>query len=85
MAVSSLQAAVEALQRLERPQLEELALGYVRSHVRICRLAGVEHVEESHASDAELARRVGELSVEELAGLLGPAALLSLIACQSGS
>ena len=69
----------------DKEGLEELALGYVRSHARICRLAGVEHVGEAHASDAELARRVRELSVEKLAGLLGPAALLPVIACQTSS
>lgn len=84
MAVPSLQAAADALERLERPQLEELALGCVRSHAQICRLAaGVEHGEEAHASDTELAQRVRELSIEQLVELLGPATRLSRIVCQT--
>lgn len=84
MAVRSLQEALAVLERLERSQLEELALEYVQSHARLCRLAaGVEHGEESHASDAELAERVRDLSEEQLAELLAPAARLSMIACQT--
>lgn len=79
----SLQEAVEILERLERSELEGLALEYVQSHARICGLAaGTEHGEESHASDADLAGRLRDLSVEQLAELLGPAARLSMIACQ---
>jgi hypothetical protein len=81
MAAPTLHTVVEALGRLERRDLEEIALVYVRSHAQICRLASVtQHVEEQHASDAELAQRIGEMSLQQLAELLGPAAWLSVIA-----
>lgn len=81
MAAPTLQAVVEALARLERRDLEEIALAYVRSHAEVCRLAGTtEHGGEQHASDSELARRIGEMSDQQLAELLGPAAWLSVIA-----
>jgi hypothetical protein len=87
MAAPTLHAVVEALEALEQGDLEEIALAYVRTHAQVCRLAGstehaggTEHVEEHHASDAELAQRVGEMSVQQLAELLGPAAWLSVIA-----
>lgn len=51
------------------------------AHPQRCRVADMGF----HASDAELARRVRELSEEKLAGLLGPAALLPVIACQTSS
>jgi hypothetical protein len=83
MAAPTLHAVVEALGRLKRRDLEEIALAYVRSHAQICHLAsGTEHVEEQHASDAELAQRIGEMSLQQLAELLGPAAWLSVIACE---
>lgn len=81
MAAASLQAVVEALGALERRDLEEIALAYVRTHAQVCRLAaGTDHVEEQHATDAELAQRIGEMSDQQLAELLGPAAWLSVIA-----
>lgn len=81
MAAPTLHAVVEDLARLERADLEEIAFEYLRSHAQICRLAsGTEHVEDLHASDAELTQRVGELSTRRLAEMLGPGAWLSIIA-----
>jgi hypothetical protein len=46
MAAASLHAVVEALGALERRDLEEIALAYVRTHAQVCRLAaGTDHVE----------------------------------------
>jgi hypothetical protein len=86
MAAPTLHAVVEALERLERADLEEVAFEYLRSHAQICRLAsGAEHVEDTHASDPELTQRVGELSSQQLAEMLGPGAWLSIIAHEQWS
>jgi hypothetical protein len=81
IASPTLQAVVDALEQFDRVDLEEVAFEYLRSHAQVCRLAaGAEHAEENHASDADLAQRVGELSVRRLAELLGPTAWLSIVA-----
>lgn len=86
MGAPTLHAVVEALERLERADLEEIALEYARSHAQICQLAGhVDHADEPHASEAELTQRIGELSLRQLAELLGPGAWLSIVAHEQWS
>jgi hypothetical protein len=63
----------KALETEDRAELEELALGYVRSHALICALLGQEPPD--HVSDHEVQERVRAMSTEDLAALLAPLAL----------
>lgn len=74
----TLHAIEAALAGLDRPDLEELALEYVKSHAAVCAItcAG----EDDHVSDADMADKIGAMSTEQLATMLAPAAWIAVTA-----
>jgi hypothetical protein len=80
-AVPTLHSVVEALARLERGDLEEIAVEYLMAHGRLCGLAsGAPHAADQHATDEQMAQRLGEMSTHQLAELLAPSAWLAIVA-----
>jgi hypothetical protein len=79
--VPTLHSVVEVFARLERADLEEVAVEYSLAHARMCRLAsGAEHAGDDHATDEQMTQRIGEMSTHELAELLAPPAWLAIVA-----
>lgn len=79
--VPTLHSVVDALDGLERADLEEVAVEYLLAHARMCRLAnGAEHAGDDHATDEQMTQRIGEMSTHELAELLAPPAWLAIVA-----
>jgi hypothetical protein len=73
MTTIQLEDIQRALEIEDRAELEELALGYARSHAAICALLGQEPPD--HISDHELQERIRALGDTELAAMLAPLAL----------
>ena len=75
----TLHAIEEVLSKMERPDLEELAFEYAKSHASVCAISDAGEA-EVHADDGSMADRIGAMSTEQIATMLAPAAWIAVTA-----
>jgi hypothetical protein len=81
MSQLTLQQIIEALSKMDRSDLEELALAYSMSHAKLCEIAGVtshEH-EHGHALEQQMREKISAKDTEKLANILAPAVMLGRV------
>lgn len=74
MELTPMQKAANSLRALGRGEMISLALAYMESHMRACKIAGTEPPE--HAAEGEVSDRISAMSDDELVAFLLPISAL---------
>ncbi|MHB1415584.1 MAG: hypothetical protein ACYC1C_10050 [Chloroflexota bacterium] len=85
MAQLTMQQVTEAIGKMDRHELEELAMAYAISHARMCEVAGhapseprhgLEQAAHGHSQEQQIREKIRSMSTEELVSTLAPVVMV---------